>query len=549
MKKLWLMMFLIGLLPFCLAEDADDDGGIMPDSLLYGLDKAFDRISLALTFGKAAKAEKALLISQERLVEAKVMAEQGKLREMESANEGHRLMMQNVQKNINELKEGNTQEKVREQMEVTARIQNRVEDHYQHVADILDGIIERQRERMSEEQIAKVEQAFNQAKERVRSAEDIGEQKREQVAEQYRRTGADEEQVQAARAMVEMASGLKEGRQERAEMAIQNAEQAMSRARERLTAEGIDLEDQLGETQRLIAEARAATERGEERDAREIAEQLKEFGNQISNIALQFRVAKENGTLEQERARLMETIREMHRVHMGEVLEIVPEEAKEGVRHAIRVMGSETEADGAGREAKPVEMPEGTKGISGEVKREVADVPVKPRIVETDETETANKQGSGEEPGRLDLQVSDAPADIGDFRSLEVTFSKARIFTADGFEERDLDNPKVDLTKVIDNPESVLVTELEPGRYNKIELHVANVEAVLKSTGYANEEDGGTEANVMVPSDRLQIVMPFEVASGETTVFVFDINVVRKGLTANYNLLPVIAKSGVRESE
>ena len=52
-------------------------------------------------------------------------------------------------------------------------------------------------------------------------------------------------------------------------------------------------------------------------------------------------------------------------------------------------------------------------------------------------------------------------------------------------------------------------------------------------------------AVVTVPSDKLQIVKPFEIEPNKTTKFVFDINVVRKGHSNEYNLLPVISDSGV----
>lgn len=44
---------------------------------------------------------------------------------------------------------------------------------------------------------------------------------------------------------------------------------------------------------------------------------------------------------------------------------------------------------------------------------------------------------------------------------------------------------------------------------------------------------------------KLQIVKPFEVGPGETLTFVFDITVVERGQTGEYNLLPVISESGV----
>jgi hypothetical protein len=102
--------------------------------------------------------------------------------------------------------------------------------------------------------------------------------------------------------------------------------------------------------------------------------------------------------------------------------------------------------------------------------------------------------------------------------------------------EIDLDDVTVDLTTVVgDRAVSVLEGELEEGRYSGIELSVAAAEGVV---------DGET-VEVNVPSDRLRIVRPFEIAADEELSFVFDINVVQRGPNNGYNLLPVIGKSGV----
>lgn len=172
--------------------------------------------------------------------------------------------------------------------------------------------------------------------------------------------------------------------------------------------------------------------------------------------------------------------------------------------------------------------------------------------------------------GIFRLLVSDQPAAIEDFESLDVTLSSARVFRAnegdditsaavtpdetetetpeptvdetdagtadrEGFVEFDLDGVTVDLTEVVgDRAVSVLEGELEEGRYSGIELRVSNAEGVV---------DGETVA-VMVPSERLRIIKPFVIDPDAELSFVFDINVVQRGPNG-YNLLPVIGASGV----
>lgn len=197
--------------------------------------------------------------------------------------------------------------------------------------------------------------------------------------------------------------------------------------------------------------------------------------------------------------------------------------------------------------------------------------------------------GSDELVGTFELLISDQPVAIDEFDSLDVSFDRARVFRADGdgdatsptatptptstasatettspsgtttgsptvaspvtdtesesgeddqqgFAVLDLDGATVDLTQVVgDKAMGVFEGELAEGRYAKIELYAADVVGVV---------DGET-VQVTIPSGKLQLIKPFEVVAGETLRFVFDINVVRKGQSGEYNLLPVISESGV----
>ena len=181
----------------------------------------------------------------------------------------------------------------------------------------------------------------------------------------------------------------------------------------------------------------------------------------------------------------------------------------------------------------------------------------------------------GTASGTFRLLISDQPVAIEEFDSLDVTLSAARVFQADededitprvvngtengsttspsdnttdddteesedgdggGVVEFDLDSVTVDLTQVKgDRAVSVLESELDEGRYSGIELQVAGAEGVVD----------GEAVDVMVPSNRLRLIKPFEVGGGEELSFVFDITVIQKGPRGGYNLLPVIGKSGV----
>lgn len=189
--------------------------------------------------------------------------------------------------------------------------------------------------------------------------------------------------------------------------------------------------------------------------------------------------------------------------------------------------------------------------------------------------------------GSFELLVSDQPTAIDEFDSLEVTFSHARIFPKNksgldrGFERRDLSSPTVDLTQVQGTKAMpVLTTELSAGTYQKVELHVEDINAVSSggedvpdedgnetptegeaAGGDANDDgdntddaeggdaDSGDSVDVRVPPGKLMITKPFNISASGETSFVFDIDIVKRGQAGGYNLLPNIGESGVANQD
>jgi hypothetical protein len=105
-----------------------------------------------------------------------------------------------------------------------------------------------------------------------------------------------------------------------------------------------------------------------------------------------------------------------------------------------------------------------------------------------------------------------------------------------GFYVLELDDAAVDLTEVVGNrAKPVFDGELSPGSYDKLELNVSDVEGIVD----------GEAAEVKVPSEKLQLTKPFEVAADGAVDFVFDMNVIKRGREASYILKPVVSESGV----
>jgi hypothetical protein len=138
--------------------------------------------------------------------------------------------------------------------------------------------------------------------------------------------------------------------------------------------------------------------------------------------------------------------------------------------------------------------------------------------------------------GGFVLLLSDQPSAIGDFSELIVNLSAVRIYPAGNANITEIPlSTSVDLTQLTGNRSvEVLDITLEAGMYTRIELDVRDAEGIVN----------GTRISVTTPSDKLELVKEFTVIPSETTQFIFDVDVVSRGVTGEYNLLPVIAKSG-----
>ncbi len=87
--KVLLLIILFSILPYAWAKDDLPGAGITPDSPLYGLDRAFERINLILTFDVAKKSERRLQNAAERLAELQVLVNKGSESDVEELVEDY----------------------------------------------------------------------------------------------------------------------------------------------------------------------------------------------------------------------------------------------------------------------------------------------------------------------------------------------------------------------------------------------------------------------------------------------------------------------------
>ncbi|RLI82847.1 hypothetical protein DRP07_04430, partial [Archaeoglobales archaeon] len=98
-SSLALTLALLTLISSAAAQELPDPG-ITPDSWMYGIKRAFESITLILTFDEVAKVEKRLQYAELRLIEAKVMAEKGKPEYVEKLLEDYQKELEEVSKVI-----------------------------------------------------------------------------------------------------------------------------------------------------------------------------------------------------------------------------------------------------------------------------------------------------------------------------------------------------------------------------------------------------------------------------------------------------------------
>ena len=115
MKKLFALVVLLTLVTPAVAQEnktAEVQGvkltekpGILPDSPLYGLKRAAERIRLALTFNDDSKIKLELKYAERRLAEAKEMVKKGKPDMAEKVIKDHEKYIQDIKERIERKRE------------------------------------------------------------------------------------------------------------------------------------------------------------------------------------------------------------------------------------------------------------------------------------------------------------------------------------------------------------------------------------------------------------------------------------------------------------
>jgi len=131
-------------------EEVQEEAGITPDQpVLWGLERAIERISLALTFNKAAKAKKGLVHARERLQEVQLMIARKRLEAAAKAQETYNDIVEDIEENVAELGDG-AEEELADELEIENELNNQrmLVEKIQNIRLRLKNLSEEQRNRI-----------------------------------------------------------------------------------------------------------------------------------------------------------------------------------------------------------------------------------------------------------------------------------------------------------------------------------------------------------------------------------------------------------------
>lgn len=247
-----------------LAQEAEgSDPGITPDSFLYGLDVALDKINLLLTFDQAGKSKKGLDIARERLLEVRAMALENKITAMERAAKEHDSALVQVESSVKELERDDTTSELEEEIE----IERRLIEHKKRVEDVngeikvkikVKGVITPEQQELVDSILSSMENKTGKVEIKINNKK--GETKIKIKVE----TGKSDEEIEGEVKRLEKVKGVAGLKLERAADRIEDASEKIEEARELLGNETSTLID---EAEEHLSKAESAFDEGRYGDA------------------------------------------------------------------------------------------------------------------------------------------------------------------------------------------------------------------------------------------------------------------------------------------
>jgi hypothetical protein len=144
--------------------------------------------------------------------------------------------------------------------------------------------------------------------------------------------------------------------------------------------------------------------------------------------------------------------------------------------------------------------------------------------------------------GTLHVYIKDAPVEL---QYLYVTIDSLEVQNPDGTGWTTLtltgNHEHFDLLALQDKTMGLAVQDLAVGSYNKIRLHVKDATAVFS--------DDPTEVDLKVPSEKIDILIKFEIKAEQPTSIIIDMTADSVAISNSNNLKPVIKATVIPPTE
>ena len=209
---------------------AEVRAGITPASPLYGLATAWERVQLSFVRNPERRAERALSLADKKIAEIEVLAERGEIQRAERAEQRYEELLEQATQAIERLEEADSYEDAQTRLEASSRARANLQVRLERVVETHERILERQADRMSEQQLERLEQAFARANNAALQADARFEESQERVKTRTKVLGnLSDEEADALEANVSARTGLEARLDMRAENILARMEERNQR--------------------------------------------------------------------------------------------------------------------------------------------------------------------------------------------------------------------------------------------------------------------------------------------------------------------------------
>lgn len=234
LSKILMIVFLLKLsiilsMPFITAHQESISPGITPDSPLYSLDIALEKLQLLLARDNIKKAELSLKFATERIAEVKAMAEKNNLDAAEKAVREHSKLKQEVKLKIKQVKED------REEVKNLIKIEKELFEQESLINSVLTDIESFLGKNLSSSESSVLDNILTSLSNSTAEVEIEIKQKKDKIKIKIEQEGGeDKKEIEKEFKELEKSEGLLELKIERASEKISDAEEKILEVEEKL---------------------------------------------------------------------------------------------------------------------------------------------------------------------------------------------------------------------------------------------------------------------------------------------------------------------------